>query len=545
MRRRTPHRPRCWNTTPADGRARAARPRRACQNPPDAHKENGVPAHARPLRDGDLLAAVDLGSNSFHMVVARYEQGAPRLIDRLRESVRLAAGLRTDGTLDPAHRALALNCLSRFGQRLAGLRPERVRAVATNTVRRLRAPQGFLRPAERALGHSIEVVSGREEARLIWQGVSHALPSSRRNRLVIDVGGGSTEFIIGRGLEPRLTESVQIGCVASTLRFFPDGRITRRRWRQAFDEIGVLLQQFAAQYRSAGWHEAWGASGTVKALAAIARALDAGGRGLTTPALDAMGERLIRAGSARENVLPGLSKERAPIVAGGIVIVQAAFAALGIERLDACDNSMREGLLWDMIGRAAGRDPRVGSVQALARRYGTESAQAARVAGVADELLLAVQHKWRLDGNARDTLAWAARVHEIGLSIAHSQHHRHAGYILRHSDLAGFNREEQQLLAAVVENHRRKPNPALINELPLRLREPAARVTALLRLAVLLCRARSADVPRPRRIEAGTQSIRLALPRGWSRSHPLTLADLQAERDSLKALGVRLLLTRA
>src|SRR6185437_12957678 len=235
--------------TAASGAGCAAAPRvpssvRRAQG--DAHKENSVPACTTSLRDGDLLAAVDLGSNSFHMVVARYEQGAPRLIDRLRESVRLAAGLRADGTLDPAHRALALNCLARFGQRLAGLPPERVRAVATNTVRRLRAPQAFLRLAERALGHTIEVVSGREEARLIWQGVSHALPSSRSNRLVIDVGGGSTEFIIGRGLEPRLTESVQIGCVASTLRFFPNGRITRRRWQHAIDEIGVQLQQFAA-----------------------------------------------------------------------------------------------------------------------------------------------------------------------------------------------------------------------------------------------------------------------------------------------------------
>ena len=504
-----------------------------------------MPACTTSLRDGDLLAAVDLGSNSFHMVVARYEQGAPRLIDRLRESVRLAAGLRADGTLDPAHRALALNCLARFGQRLAGLPPERVRAVATNTVRRLRAPQAFLRLAERALGHTIEVVSGREEARLIWQGVSHALPSSRSNRLVIDVGGGSTEFIIGRGLEPRLTESVQIGCVASTLRFFPNGRITRRRWQHAIDEIGVQLQQFAAEYRKAGWHEAWGASGTIKALAAIAREIDDGARGLTVDALAVMRELLIRAGAARENALPGLSRERAPIVAGGIVIVQAAFAALGIERLDASDSSMREGLLWDLIGRAAGRDPRAASVLALARRYGAEGAQAARVAGIADQLFQAVRQKWALDENARDVLSWAARVHEIGLSIAHSQHHRHAGYILRHSDLAGFSREQQQVLAAVVENHRRKPALALFAELPARLREPAARVTALLRLAVLLCRARATDTPKPRRIEAGANTIRLVLPRGWWRSHPLTLADLQAERDSLQALGVRLVLARA
>ena len=496
------------------------------------------------LRDGDLLAAVDLGSNSFHMVVARFEQGAPRLIDRLRESVRLAAGLRGNGTLDAVHQRHALECLARFGQRIAGLPPRRVRAVSTNTVRQLRAPLSFLRPAERALGHAIEVISGREEARLIWQGVVHALPASHERRLVMDVGGGSSEFIIGRGLRPGLTESVQIGCVASSLRFFPNGRVTRKRWQHALDEIGVLLQQFASDYRGAGWTEAWGASGTIRAIAAIARAMGSGERGITPPALRRMRDALLRAGSAREAALPGLARERIPVIAGGIAIVEAAFAALDIECLRASDSALREGLLWEMIGRAAGRDPRADSVRALARRYGADPAQAARVERMAGRLFDAVADRWRLGDEPRAWLLWAAQVHEIGLAIAHSQHHRHAGYILRHSDLPGFSNEEQQLLAAIVENHRRKPGRDLPETLPPRLHQPARRVTALLRLAVLLCRARDDAAPRPRGVAARANTLAIALPAAWLRKHPLTVADLEAERALLAELGIRLVLAR-
>ena len=227
------------------------------------------------IKDGDSLAAVDLGSNSFHLVVARYEHGDLRVIDRLREVVRMAMGLRPDGTLEPDRHKLALACLARFGQRLRELPSGRVRAVATNTVRRLRSPRAFLLTAETALGHPIEVVSGREEARLIYLGVAHGVPASRNRRLVVDIGGGSTEFIIGQGLQAQETESLQMGCVASTLRFFADGKVTRRRWQKALTEIEMELQQFAADYRAIGWGEAIGSSGTVRALGAVSRAMGA------------------------------------------------------------------------------------------------------------------------------------------------------------------------------------------------------------------------------------------------------------------------------
>lgn len=498
------------------------------------------PTEPTPIRDGELMAAVDMGSNSFHMVVARMEHGEPRVIDRLRDTVRMAAGLRPDGSLDAERRSRALACLARFGQRIAGLPSMRVRAVATNTVRRLASPQTFLSAAEAALGHPVEVVSGREEGRLIFLGAAHDLPASREPRLVIDVGGGSTEFIIGRGLAPLHTESVQAGCIASTLRFFPGGKLTTKRWQRATSEIGVLLQQFAEDYRESGWQDAYGSSGTTKSIGAVVQAMKFCDDGITPAALASLRDALIDHGQIGTLKLPGLAAERAPVLAGGVVIMEAAFAALGIERLRVCESSMREGLLWDLLGRAGGSDPRTASIDALATRYGVDRAQARRVESTALMLFDQVARSWKLDADAREWLSWASRVHEIGLAIAHSQHHRHGAYILRHADLAGFSRQEQELLAAVVEMHRRKPDKSIISALPLRYRALARQITALLRLAVLFRRARRAESLPQMQLSASSKSLRLKIPVGWFEQRPLTAADLQQEQSPMADLGVKL-----
>lgn len=498
------------------------------------------PAEQVPIRDGELIAAVDMGSNSFHMVVARMEHGEPRVIDRLRDTVRLAAGLRSDGSLATAQHTRAMSCLARFGQRIAGLPSMRVRAVATNTVRQLASPQTFLGAAEAALGHPIEIVSGREEGRLIFLGAAHDLPASSEPRLVIDVGGGSTEFIIGRGLAPLHTESVQAGCIASTLRFFPGGKLTRKRWQQARTETGVLLQQFAEGYRESGWQEAFGSSGTAKSIGAVVQAMKFSDDGITPAALASLRDALIEQGHVDAIKLPGLVEDRAPVIAGGVMIFDAAFAALGIERLRVCESSMREGLLWDLLGRAGGSDPRTASIDALAARYGVDRAQARRVESTALILFDQVADAWKLDAEAREWLSWAARVHEIGLAIAHSQHHHHGAYILRHADLAGFSRQEQMLLAAVVETHRRKPGKSLVSALPQRYRQLARQTIALLRLAVLFRRSRRAESLPPMQLAASRSRLRLALPATWLDQHPLSEADLQQEPGLMAELGLTL-----
>lgn len=495
---------------------------------------------ARPIQDGDLFAAADLGSNSFHLVVARYGRGELRVIDRLRESVRLAAGLRADGTLTRERREAAFACLARFGQRLAGFSADRVYAVATNAVRQLAHPQAFLLPAETALGHPIEIVSGREEARLIYQGVAHGLPLAEHKRLVVDIGGGSTEFIIGRGFDALERESLQVGCIASTLRFFGDGKITARRWHQAKGEIAVELQQFGAHYRERGWAEAIGSSGTVKAIGSVVQANGWSDGGITAASLGKLRDAILRIGDSAHLDLPGLAGDRAPIIAGGAVILETVFDTFRLERMGVCETAMREGLLHDMLGRGLQTDPRHTSIGALAQRNDVDQAQAARVSHTAATLFDQVADAWQLDAQARDLLGWCAQIHEIGLAIAHSQHHIHGAYIAANSDLAGFGSQEQALLAAILRSHRRRPDDEQLRALPARMQPGAQRLTALLRLAVLLHRARGDEALPPLRLAAADHQLLLELPRSWLEQHPLSRVDLDQERDYLKHLGIKL-----
>ncbi|HET8942396.1 MAG TPA: exopolyphosphatase [Rudaea sp.] len=492
------------------------------------------------IHEGDLLAAVDVGSNSFHLVVARYEHGEPRVIDRLRDSVRLAAGLDEHGNLDAAHHAHAMACLSQFGQRVRGLPASRIRAVATNAVRQLGNAAAFLQPAEKALGHPIEVVSGREEARLIYLGVAHGIPDSPERRLVIDIGGASTEFIIGQHFEALEKESLQMGCIASTLRFFGDGKLTRKRWKQAQTEIGIELQQFVADYRAFGWGETIGSSGTARSIGNVVQAAGWCDSGINRMALDNLREALLACGSVDNIRLPGLSGDRTPIIAGGVAILEASFTALGLDHMRVCETAMREGLLYDLIGRAEHRDPRAASIAALAQRYAVDRLHAQRVRATAVILFDQVADAWNLGAAERGWMGWAADIHEIGLAIAHSQHHVHGAYIVEKSDLAGFARHEQHVLAAMLRCHRRKPDVAALRALPERLRLSGLRVTALLRLAVLLQRARNTEPLPPLQLQADGKTLLLALPTTWMATHPLTRADLESERDYLKQLDIKL-----
>src|SRR6478672_1993194 len=421
-------------------------------------------------RDGDMLAALDLGSNSFHMVVAQRVLGQLRVVDRLRETVRMAEGLDGFGGISTEAQERALACLSRFGQRIADIPPAHVRAVATNTVRQLRAPGNFLVPAEAALGHAIEVVSGREEARLVYLGVAHAQPpKDGQLRLVIDIGGGSTECIIGRGMEPLERESLQAGCIASTRRFFPNGRLSKKKWKDALTEITAEFQQFASTYRSLGWDEAIGSSGTNKAIGEICAALKLTKGAITAEALPQVRDRLLAAGRIDAIDLPGLSEERRPIIAGGVLVLEAAFDALALKRMAVSKAALREGVLYDMLGRGSGADPRDASVLALMQRYGIDAAQAARVETTALQLFDQVARDWWLDADDRRMLSRAARLHEIGLAIAHSGYHVHGAYILEHSDIAGFSQQEQRMLAAMVRAHRRRVPKSAFDALPERL----------------------------------------------------------------------------
>lgn len=488
------------------------------------------------------VAAVDLGSNSFHLIVARVRPGELMVLDRLKEMVRLAGGLRADRTLDPEVQEHALACLTRFGQRLQGLPADRVRVVGTNTLRSARNAGAFLERAEAALGHPVEIVSGMEEARLIYLGVAHSLavdPTDRR--LVVDIGGGSTELIVGDGYTPRRMESLYTGCVSLTREHFPDGGITAARFRRAYLAACQELEPWGEAFRTLGWDEAVGASGTIRAAAKVLDAAGWGEDGITRDGLERVRDALIRAGHADRLDLKGLGANRAPVFASGVAILLAAFEMLGIERMGAAEGALREGVLHDLMGRIRHEDVRETSVAALGERYHVDPAQAERVAATATHLLERAAPGWELDPAwAGPYLRWAAGLHEIGLDIAHGGYHKHGAYVAANADLLGFTREEQDLLAALIRAHRRKFPGGPFKALPDRWVRPARQLAVLLRLAAVLHRNRR-PLPLPElEADAREGTLRLRFPGGWLEEHPLTRADLEQEAEFLAAAGFTL-----
>jgi len=500
---------------------------------------------AYPLPES--LAAVDLGSNSFHMVVARVVNGEPVIVDRLREQVRLAGGLDELNELLPPTRRRALECLHRFGERIRDLSPDGVRAVATNTLRVAANRREFLDAAESALGHPIEIVSGREEARLIYLGVSHSVADIPGARLVVDIGGGSTECILGERFEPHYVDSLEMGCVSFSRLFFPDGGIDRDRYREAVLAARLEVRPVANRFGKHTWTSVVGASGTVRAIAEIVRQSGWSPHGITAEALRSLERALLEAGHANELALPGLKAERRSVLAGGVAILSAIFEGLGVERMAASSGALREGVLFDLLGRLQHEDTRDRTIRAFQDRYHVDLDQAARVERCAIRLLEQVAADWELpEEEATRYLSWASRLHEIGLVLSFEGHHRHAAYIVSNADMPGFSRNDQELLATLLSRHRRKIRRSDFRHLPKRTRNRVMRLAVLERLAVRLNRGRSAEPPQPVELRVTKSKIHkihkihLGLPQGWLDANPLTRTDLAAEAQRLRGLGMRL-----
>jgi len=489
----------------------------------------------------DVIAAVDLGSNSFHMVVARRVDGQLTIVDRIREMVRLGAGLDARGRIAPEAAELALACLGRFRERLAALEASQVRAVGTNTLRRARRRNVFLMRAQAALGHPIEVISGVEEARLVYLGAARSLPSHPGPRLVVDIGGGSTELIIGRGDEAERLESLYMGCVSSSEAFFPGGVVTEAGFRDARLFARRELQPVRRPFREAGWQQAVGTSGTIRATGRQLRLLGVTEGEITPEGLALLRDRLLAAGNMASHGLPSLSAQRSPVYPGGLAVLSEVFDALEIDRMIPAEGALREGLLWDLVGRLTDEDARDRSVRSFQLRFHVELAQAERVEATALALLGELAAGWSLeDEECAELLSWAARLHEVGLDIAHAQHQLHAAYLLRNADLAGFSFDQQRRLAVLVGGHRRKIRDELLEV----VQEPWSKriryLLAILRLAVLLHRSRSTTPAPPMQIETGKRKLRLRFPDGWLDAHPLTRADLEQEAHYLAALDLKL-----
>jgi exopolyphosphatase/guanosine-5'-triphosphate,3'-diphosphate pyrophosphatase len=489
----------------------------------------------------DVLAAVDLGSNSFHMVVARYSHGQLVIVDRLRETVRLAAGLDDQGRLSRESVSRALHCLERFGQRLSDMKADRVRVVGTNTLRKAKRKGAFLDRARESLGHPIEIISGVEEARLIYLGVAHTTPSEGGHRLVVDIGGGSTELIIGEGLAAKRLESLYMGSVSVSAQHFADGTITEKRMKRARTAAQLEIEPCMARFRRTEWDTAFGASGTMRAVADTLAAQGRPAGQITRDGVEWLLGECLKAGDTAKLKLPGLAADRQDILPGGLAIMVELFVMLGIETLRVADGALREGLLYDLLGRLTDEDARARSVRAMEARFHVDTAQADRVEATALAFLRQVRADWKLDEPLAETiLRWAARLHEVGLDIAHAHYHRHGAYLLANADLPGFPREEQSLLAALVGGHRRKLNPAQIEDLVPPWHLKAELLIVLLRLAVLLHRGRGPRALPEIDLRPKGRSLECIFPKGWLEQHPLTVADLEQEAEFLRGAGFRL-----
>ena len=496
----------------------------------------------------ELIAAVDLGSNSFRMVIAKVIQSPlgtqVHPIDTLRESVRLAAGLTKDKLLDEKAMARGLAAMTRFGDRLKNFEAKHVRVVATNTLRVARNSDVFIKQAEKLLGFPIEVIAGREEARLIYIGASHDAPTCDGKRFVLDIGGGSTEFIIGDGYEPKLLESLYIGCVSFSQQYFPGGLVDAYSFKQAQMAARREIQVISSQFRKAGWKQAIGSSGTARAIAELIAQngfdgaphdLPVGGLGgvITREGLEQLKKSLINSEYIDNSNLLGLKNDRKPVLPGGLAIMLAAFEELSIERMEVTEAALRLGVLFDLIGRSQHHDMRFVTVEQFMQRYGVDRQQAKRVSDTA--VFFLNQFPKPKNENRKDNvhlLSWAAKLHEIGLSISHNGYHKHSAYIASHADMPGFSRLDQARLAALLLGHTGK-----LGKISVGSEYIDWRMLFCLRLAHVICRRRDDDAIPDISVKESSDGFILKVPKSWASKNPLTQFGLEKESSDWEKVG--------
>jgi exopolyphosphatase/guanosine-5'-triphosphate,3'-diphosphate pyrophosphatase len=494
-----------------------------------------------PQKTPEFVAAVDLGSNSFHMLVCSLTDDKLQTVDRLKEMVRLASGLDKHKYLDDITQQQALQCLERFGQRIKQFPSGSVQIVGTNTLRTASNAQQFITKAEQALGHPIHVISGTEEARLIYQGVAHSLETNAKRRFVMDIGGGSTEYIIGTGKKSQRKESVPIGCVSMTHKFFKNNKVTQKSFQQAILHAEQLLEPYQRDFHFSHWDEAIGASGTLRSINQILMENDWSNNGITLDGLQKLARYLIKKKHLEHVNLDGLDPERLDILPGGLAIIYATFMSLGLQQMTVSEGALREGLIVDLVGRIHNHDIRSETIKILAKRYHTEKKHAHQIKETLRSLVSQLTLPPAIEpGIALQWLNWAADLHEIGHDIAHNQYHKHSAYIIENADLPGFSRQDQLLLGALVISHRRKLSFKTFNNLPYPWDKNMIYLVMVLRLAVVLHRNRNeADLP-PFKCTLNGQTLILKFPTDWLAQYPLTLADLNDEAKHLTNIGFQL-----
>ena len=481
------------------------------------------------MENGTLLAAVDLGSNSFRLEIGRVHHGLVQRVHYAKETVRQGAGLDASRKLTAEAMQRGLECLARFGERLAGFSPTQVRAVATQTLREARNREEFLALARAALGFPIDIISGREEARLIYQGVSRLLAQTSERRLVADIGGRSTELILGQGLRAKTMASFRLGSVAWSQKYFAEGEFTEAAFERAEVAAKAILDEALVAFPRDAWDQAYGSSGTVGAVADVLGACGWSPNEITREGLDWMRAQLLAARRVDRIQMAGLREDRRPVIGGGLAVLCALFDLLRIESMAPAQGALRHGVLYDLIDpEQVDIDLRSATVRSLAERFGVDPLQAHRVSEVAGRLLSQLAP---LQGDPQETarslrkVAWAAQLHEIGVTIAHSDYHKHGAYILDHADAPGFSQQELHRLGLLVLGHRGK-----LHKLEADLEDEAFLAQLLaLRLAVILCHARRDPVLRGLELARTTQAWTLKLPEGWATAWPQSTHLLREE----------------
>ena len=480
-------------------------------------------------------AAVDLGSNSFHMVVSRRDESNLIVVDRLREMVRLGSGFDDQNRLSEIACERALGCLTRFGERLRGMNTDNVRVVGTNSLRLAKNALQFIRQAEEELGFPVDVISGVEEARLIYLGVSETLQEDLGRRLVIDIGGGSTEMIVGDSAMPLYLESLYMGCVSTSELFFADGKISKSRMDKAIMAACVVLEPHIAIFENLNWEDIIATSGTARSIEEVSREAGWTEGGITRESMEKLVGAILQADHVDELKLAGLSDTRRSVFPGGVAILMAIFKSLSINHMRISEGSIREGVLADLIDRRQSLDTRAETVTAMISRHRIDEAQANRVCETALVIFSQLKKVWKFNSRDRELLSRAALLHEIGLMIAHGQYHKHGAYVLEYMELAGFSRQEQRELSLLVRLHRKKFHNEVLSGLDEDRTLVLSRLIFVLRLAVVFNRGRRPeDLPKIK-ISAVDADISLKLDSQWLADHPLTQADLEQEQHYLRS----------
>jgi len=489
-----------------------------------------------------MVAAVDLGSNSFHMIIASLEEnGTLKVIDKIKEMVRLGAGLNSKKQLDEQTQLRALECLSRFSQRLQNINKEDIRIAGTNTLRIAKNSHKFIKRARKVLDHRIEIISGVEEARLVYHGAVYSLAELGNKRLVVDIGGGSTEIIIGENNTPIKLESLEMGCVSVTKKFFDDGVITKARLKQADLFARQEIEGARYDYLETGWEQCVGTSGSIRSISKVLLSTGITDGVITDKGLKQLLDKIAQFDFICDIKLDGLSNDRQAVFIGGLVVLNAVFKSLKLKEMIASDGALREGLMLDIVGRIKHEDIREVTVEHLVNRYGIRTEHADNIVLSCKHLYKKLNKYWSLkDENQRLLLLWAARLHEMGLAISHTGYNKHSAYLALNSDMPGFSIQEQQFLCLLIRYHRSKILSEDFDSFSSKYRRKVLYLIVILRIAVILNRSIPQYQKPDYEIKAKKKSLTLKFPEHWFDENPLTIADLKNEVDYLAAINIEL-----